>query len=72
MLIAGSSLNEPTLVTQAVCPHCQFRPSAEQLELIPAANRLHKLDDDLDTLVANWQQTLLENCLLYTSDAADE
>ncbi|MBU2804262.1 ATP-binding protein [Acidithiobacillus ferridurans] len=56
-----SSLDEPTLITTAVCPHCQFRPSAEQLELIPAANRLHKLDDDLDQLVANWQQTLLEN-----------
>ncbi len=56
-----SSLDEPTLVTAAVCPHCQFRPSSEQLELIPAANRLHKLDDDLDQLVANWQQTLLEN-----------
>ncbi|GMV30593.1 MAG: hypothetical protein AMXMBFR59_27180 [Rhodanobacteraceae bacterium] len=56
-----SSLDEPTLATAAVCPHCQFRPSAEQLELIPATNRLHKLDDDLDQLVANWQQTLLEN-----------
>lgn len=56
-----SSLDEPTLVTAPVCPHCQFRPSAEQLELIPAANRLHKLDDDLDELLANWQQTLLEN-----------
>ncbi|HHW4681777.1 MAG TPA: DUF6079 family protein [Xylella sp.] len=56
-----SSLDEPTLMTAAVCPHCQFRPSAEQLELIPAANRLHKLDDDLDQLVTNWQQTLLEN-----------
>lgn len=56
-----SSLDEPTMVTSAVCPHCQFRPSAEQLELIPAANRLHKLDDDLDELLANWQQTLLEN-----------
>lgn len=56
-----SSLDEPTLVTTAVCPHCQFRPSAEQLELLPAANRLHKLDDDLDELLTNWQQTLLEN-----------
>ncbi len=56
-----SSLDEPTLITTAVCPHCQFRPSAEQLELLPAANRLHKLDDDLDELLANWQQTLLEN-----------
>ena len=56
-----SSLDEPTLMKAAVCPHCQFRPSAEQLELIPAANRLHKLDEDLDQLVANWQQALLEN-----------
>ena len=56
-----SSLDEPTLVTAAVCPHCQFRPSAEQLELIPSASRLQKLDDDLDKLVTNWQQTLLEN-----------
>ena len=56
-----SSLDEPTLTTAAVCPHCQFRPSAEQLELIPAASRLNKLDDDLDQLLTNWQQTLLEN-----------
>ncbi|MBV5331093.1 hypothetical protein JZU69_01485, partial [bacterium] len=33
-----SALDEPTLNTVAVCPHCQYRPSAEQLELgIPAA-----------------------------------
>jgi len=56
-----SSLDEPTLITSPVCPHCAFRPSAEQLEMFPAANRLHKLDDDLDQLVTNWQQTLLEN-----------
>ena len=57
-----SALDEPTLNTVAVCPHCQYRPSAEQLELsIPAAKALHKLDDDLDQLVASWQQTLLEN-----------
>ena len=56
-----SALDEPTLLATPVCPHCQFRPSAEQLELLPAANRLHKLDDDLDALLANWQQTLLEN-----------
>ena len=40
------------------------------VELIPAANRLHKLDDDLDELVANWQQTLLENLEdLFTQDS---
>ena len=65
-----SALDEPTLLTAPVCPHCQFRPSAEQLELIPAANRLHKLDDDLDQLLANWQQTLLENLEdLFTQDS---
>lgn len=56
-----SALDEPTLATAAVCPHCQHRPAAEQLELIPAAKQLQKLDDDLDQLVGNWQQTLLEN-----------
>ncbi|WP_295405967.1 DUF6079 family protein [uncultured Thiocystis sp.] len=56
-----SSLDEPTLMTAVVCPHCQFRPSAEPLELIPAANRLRQMDDALDCLVANWRQTLLEN-----------
>ncbi|MDR0439785.1 MAG: DUF6079 family protein [Candidatus Accumulibacter sp.] len=55
-----SALDEPTLLMVPVCPHCQSRPSAEQLEL-PAANRLSKLDDDLDQLLDNWQQTLLEN-----------
>lgn len=56
-----SALDEPTLFTVPVCPHCQFRPSAEQLELLPAAGRLNKLDEDLDQLQTNWQQTLLEN-----------
>ena len=56
-----SALDEPTLLRTPVCPHCQFRPSAEQLELLPAASRLNKLDDDLNQLQTNWQQTLLEN-----------
>ena len=55
-----SALDEPTLAAVPVCPHCQFRPAAEQLELIPAANRLQQLDVELDTLSANWLQTLLE------------
>jgi hypothetical protein len=67
-----SALDEPTLVTAPVCPHCQFRPSAEQLELLPAAGRLNKLDEDLDQLQANWQQTLLENLEdPFTQDSLD-
>ena len=56
-----SALDEPTLLTTPVCPHCAFRPSAEQLDMFPAASRLHKLDTDLDHLLDNWQHTLLEN-----------
>lgn len=56
-----SSLDEPTLNTVPVCPHCQFRPTAEQLLLFPAAQCLQKLDKDLDLLRAGWQQTLLDN-----------
>ena len=56
-----SALDEPTLAATPICPHCSFRPSAEQLELIPAGNRLHQLDDELDILLASWQQTLQDN-----------
>lgn len=50
-------------LTQWRCaPIANIALRAEQLDLgILAAKALHKLDDDLDQLVANWQQTLLEN-----------
>ena len=57
-----SALDEPTLNSVPVCPHCQYRPAADQLQFsIPAPQVLRKLDGDLDQLVQNWQQTLLEN-----------
>ena len=56
-----ASLVESELVTRPVCPHCSFRPSSEQLELLPAANVLKSLDDELDRLLERWQQTLLDN-----------
>lgn len=56
-----ASLIESELATRPVCPHCGFRPSSEQLELLPAANVLKALDDDLDHLLDRWQQTLLDN-----------
>ncbi|MEI8340121.1 MAG: DUF6079 family protein [Verrucomicrobiota bacterium] len=56
-----ASLIESELATRPVCPHCGFRPSSEQLELLPAANVLKALDDDLDHLLERWQQTLLDN-----------
>jgi hypothetical protein len=56
-----SALDEPSLVLNPICQYCSFRPSAEQLELFPAANQLQQLDQDLDKLLAGWQQTLLNN-----------
>lgn len=41
--------------------HCSFKPANEQLQLGVAASALAQLDDELDQLLANWQQTLLDN-----------
>ena len=56
-----ASLVDSELVASPVCPHCSFRPANEQGELLPAANVLKGLDDELDRMLADWQQTLLEN-----------
>ena len=56
-----ASLVESELVASPVCPHCSFRPANEQGDLLPAANVLKSLDDELDRMLADWQQTLLEN-----------
>jgi hypothetical protein len=56
-----SALDEPSLGLNPICQHCSFRPAAEQLDLFPAANQLQQLDQDLDKLLAGWQQTLLDN-----------
>ena len=56
-----SSLDEPTLASTPICPHCLYRPSSEQLELIPAVNKLRSLDDELDKLIDGWTASLIEN-----------
>ena len=57
-----ASLVESELSASPYCPHCNFRPANEQGDLLPAANVLDKqLDDELDTLLDGWQQTLLDN-----------
>ncbi|MGF6227934.1 hypothetical protein QFZ27_001889 [Inquilinus ginsengisoli] len=56
-----ASLVESELSASSVCPHCQFRPSSEQGDLLPAANVLRQLDKELDKLLENWVQTLVEN-----------
>lgn len=56
-----ASLVERELETSPVCPHCGFRPANEQGDLLPAANVLKALDDELDRLLEGWQRTLLDN-----------
>ena len=56
-----ASLVESELAASPYCPHCSFRPANEQGDLLPAANVLKQLDDELDRLLDGWQQTLLCN-----------
>ena len=56
-----AALIESELAASPVCPHCNFRPANEQRALLPAANLLQALDDELDRLLIAWQQTLLDN-----------
>jgi hypothetical protein len=56
-----AALIESELAASPVCPHCNFRPASEQREMLPAANVLKGLDDELDDLLTAWQQTLLDN-----------
>lgn len=55
------SLVESDLSAGPVCLHCGFRPANEQGDLLPAANALKQLDDELDRLINGWSQALLDN-----------
>ena len=52
------ALTEQELEATPVCPHCSYRPSSEPPSA-PARAVLDMLDSELDTLVADWMQTLL-------------
>ncbi len=56
-----ASLVESELSASPVCPHCGFRSANEQGDMLPAANVLTQLNDELDRLIDGWTQTLLEN-----------
>lgn len=56
-----AALLEPELSASPMCPHCNFKPANEQGELIPSANVLKQLDEELDRLIDGWRQTLLDN-----------
>lgn len=54
------ALTEQDLDAAAECPHCSFRPAAEPVAA-PAGQVLSGLDDELDTLLSGWIETLLDN-----------
>lgn len=54
-------LSESELVVSPFCPHCGFKPANEALPFVIAANALSRLDEELDGMLADWQQTLLDN-----------
>ncbi len=54
------ALSEQDLQTAPVCPHCDFKLSSA-VATASMDNRLTALDSELDTLLAAWTQTLLEN-----------
>ncbi len=54
------ALTEQDLDAAAECPHCAFRPAAEPVGA-PAGHVLSGLDDELDTLLSEWTETLLDN-----------
>jgi hypothetical protein len=54
------ALTEQDLDAAAECPHCGFRPAAEPAAA-PADQVLAALEDELDTLLSGWTETLLDN-----------
>jgi Family of unknown function (DUF6079) len=53
------AMTEKDLEKSPICPHCNFRPSVEQPKGAESLV-LEKLDDDLDTILSSWTQTLLD------------
>ena len=54
------ALTEQEMDATPVCPHCSYRPGAEP-SMVSAGTVLDGLDDELDTLIGDWTQTLLAN-----------
>ena len=53
-------LTEQDLAAAPECPHCGFRPATESIPA-RAGEVLSNLDDELDTILCGWTQTLLNN-----------
>jgi succinate dehydrogenase flavin-adding protein (antitoxin of CptAB toxin-antitoxin module) len=54
------NLVKEDLENSPICPHCSFRPAEEELDA-PASNILETIDREIDTILDEWEQTLLNN-----------
>ena len=54
------TLVKDDLNSSPTCPHCNFRPQEETIGA-SAATVLQQIDEQLDSLLDNWRNTLLEN-----------
>lgn len=54
------ALTEQEIGASPLCPHCSFKPSVEEPKA-PAGIVLNRLDEELDSLLSDWTQTLLTN-----------
>ncbi|MCW2238223.1 hypothetical protein M2351_002786 [Azospirillum canadense] len=55
-----SKLTETELEQQPICPHCNFRPAVEKVE-VSASQRLDQFGDRLDRILLGWTQNLYLN-----------
>ncbi len=61
-------LLEKDLYTTPVCPHCEFRPVVET-SAVAGSQIINQMDDQLDTMVAAWTSTILNNLQDPTTQA---
>ena len=54
------ALTTAEMEATATCPHCQYRPANEVVDL-PAGTVLSQVDERLEQMVEDWTQTLLNN-----------
>jgi succinate dehydrogenase flavin-adding protein (antitoxin of CptAB toxin-antitoxin module) len=55
-----TQLTEKDLASSAVCPHCSFKPNLHKYR-ISAKDMLAQLDEELDTMIQTWTDTLVQN-----------
>jgi DNA-directed RNA polymerase subunit F len=53
------NLTEKELISNPICPHCQFRPSVESI--VQTSSLLTQMDEQLDQIIGQWTATLLNN-----------